>query len=109
MAAELIDRFGKLPQEVENLLEIVAVKVSCRVANIEKIDAGPKGAVIAFRHNNFPNPPVLIQYINKQVGTVKVRPDQKLVIVRGWEVVETRVKGIKRLAAELAEMALGGN
>ncbi len=109
MAAELIDRFGKLPQEVENLLEIVAVKVSCRVANIEKIDAGPKGAVIALRNNSFPNPPALIQYISRQVGTVKVRPDQKLVIVRGWEVVETRVKGIKRLAAELAEMALGGN
>ena len=46
-AAELIDRFGPLPDEVEHLLKIVAIKALCRRANVEKIDAGPKGAVIS--------------------------------------------------------------
>ena len=44
--AELIDRFGPLPEEVEHLLQIVAIKALCRRANVEKIEAGPKGAVI---------------------------------------------------------------
>ena len=48
-AAELIDRFGKLPDEVVHLLEIVAIKALCRKANVAKVDVGPKGAVIAFR------------------------------------------------------------
>jgi transcription-repair coupling factor (superfamily II helicase) len=47
--AELIDRFGPLPDEVEHLLKIVLIKALCRTANVEKVDAGPKGVVIHFR------------------------------------------------------------
>src|SRR5947209_8367119 len=47
--AELADRFGPVPEEVRQLLKIVAIKALCRRANVEKIEAGPKGAVIAFR------------------------------------------------------------
>src|SRR5438105_10895959 len=58
--AELVDRFGKLPQEVEHLLKIVAIKALCRRANVEKIDAGPKGVVLSFRDNTFANPDALV-------------------------------------------------
>ncbi|MBT6406291.1 MAG: transcription-repair coupling factor, partial [Rhodospirillaceae bacterium] len=82
-AAELIDRFGSLPQEVENLLEVVGVKQLCRKAGVEKVEAGPKGAVVSFRNNNFANPGGLVKYITDQVGTAKLRPDHKLVLMRG--------------------------
>ena len=55
-AAELIDRFGPLPEEVQHLLEIVAIKHLCRAAMVEKIEAGPKGAILTFRNQTFPNP-----------------------------------------------------
>ena len=55
-AAELIDRFGPLPEEVGHLLEIVTIKSLCRSANVEKVDAGPKGAVIAFREQPLRQP-----------------------------------------------------
>ena len=42
-AAELVDRFGKLPQEVEHLLQVVAIKTLSRRANVEKVEAGPQG------------------------------------------------------------------
>jgi transcription-repair coupling factor (superfamily II helicase) len=48
-AAELIDRFGPLPPEVDNLLEIIAIKRHCREAGIEKLDPDRAGAVIALR------------------------------------------------------------
>jgi len=86
LAAELTDRFGKLPEEVENLLETVALKRACREAGVEKIDAGPKGMVIAFRKNEFNNPGGLIAWIASRGGTLKVRPDQKLVVARDMEV-----------------------
>ncbi|MBF0332190.1 MAG: transcription-repair coupling factor [Alphaproteobacteria bacterium] len=105
LAAEMIDRFGKLPAEVENLLEIVALKVLCRRAGVEKIDAGPKGAVLAFRNNSFPNPAGLVEFISRQVGTVKLRPDHKLVYMRSWDTSEQRVKGIQALMKRLAELA----
>ncbi len=91
LAAELADRFGPLPAEVENLLETVALKRACRAANVEKLDAGPKGMVIAFRKNDFANPGGLIQWISSRGGTLKLRPDQKLVVARDMDVAARMV------------------
>jgi len=107
LAAELIDRFDKLPQEVENLLEIVAIKVLCKHAGVEKIDAGPKGAVLTFRNNSFANPAGLVQFIGKQLGTVKLRPDHKLVFGRAWDDGKARVKGVQTLMEGLVKLCAG--
>jgi len=88
LAAELVDRFGKLPAEVENLLETVALKRACRAAGVEKLDAGPKGMVIGFRRNEFANPGGLIAWIASRGGVFKVRPDHKLVVARDMGVNE---------------------
>jgi transcription-repair coupling factor (superfamily II helicase) len=105
MAAEMIDRFGLLPPEVENLLQTVAVKQLCRHLGIEKIDAGPKGAVVTFRKDTFARPDRLIAWITKQAGTAKVRPDQKLVLMRAWDDAAARLSGLKKTLAELAALA----
>ena len=104
-AAELIDRFGSLPPEVDNLLEIIAIKNLCRQAGVEKIEAGEKGAAITFRKNSFANPAGLVAWIGRQAGSVKLRPDQRLIVMRDWEGVRERVKGIENLLAQLQEIA----
>lgn len=104
-AVELEDRFGKVPTEVENLLTIVAIKALCRAAHVEKIDAGPKGAVLTLHKNEFPNPIGLVEFISQQAGTVKVRPDHKIVIMRLWYDVDERMAGIKEMLGRLAELA----
>ena len=103
-AAELVDRFGKLPDEVSNLLEIIAIKRLCRQAGVEKVEAGPKGAVVTLRHNTFAKPEKLIDFIGRQRGTAKVRPDQKIVFQRGWEDAKDRIHGMRRLMSDLAKM-----
>lgn len=103
-AAEMIDRFGPLPQEVENLLEVMAVKQLCRIAGVEQIDAGPKGAVLTFRNNTPPNPERLIGYIQQKVRSIKLRPDQKLVYLQNWASSDVRVKGAHRLMSDLAAL-----
>jgi len=104
-AAELIDRFGPLPPEVENLLDVVGIKAMCRIANVDKVDAGPKGAVVSLRNNTFPNPIGLVDYIAKQAGTLKLRPDQKLVFTRPWETPSARVKGLQAVLRQMAAIA----
>jgi transcription-repair coupling factor (superfamily II helicase) len=104
-AAELIDRFGKLPDEVEQLLQIVSIKRLCRRAAVEKIDAGPKGAVISFRNSTFANPAGLMKLITDSPKTLKVRPDQKIVVIRDWTGVEDRLKGAATVLRRLAELA----
>ena len=104
-AAELIDRFGPLPPEVENLLEIIAIKRSCREAGIEKLEAGPKGAVISLRDNRFANPAGLVDLIQRNAGTLRIRPDQKIVYLRNWEDAKARLTGVAKLAQALAKIA----
>ena len=108
-AAEMTDRFGALPPEVENLLEIIAIKTLCRKANVEKIEAGPKGAVITLRNNVFPNPAGLVKFIAQNNGAAKLRPDQKIVYKRVWDVAKDRIKGMRKLMAKMAEIATENN
>jgi transcription-repair coupling factor (superfamily II helicase) len=104
-AAELIDRFGPLPDEVRHLFEIVTIKQLAKQAGVEKIDAGPKGGTIAFRGNAFANPMALVQLISKHSGTMRVRPDQKIVVTRDWPTPDDRLKGAKALLTQLAKLA----
>ncbi|MBX3447165.1 MAG: transcription-repair coupling factor [Parvibaculaceae bacterium] len=104
-AAELIDRFGKLPEEVEFLLKIVEIKGLCRTANVEKIEAGPKGIVLSLRENTFPNPAALVELINDERGKAKLRPDHKLVFMRDWDTPAERLAGTHRLMSTLAKLA----
>jgi transcription-repair coupling factor (superfamily II helicase) len=104
-AAELIDRFGALPPEVDNLLEIMTIKRYCREAGIEKLEAGPKGAVVSLRDNRFANPAGLVDLIQRNAGTLKLRPDQKLVYLRSWDDPKTRLTGAIKLVRALAKIA----
>ncbi|MEZ0223172.1 MAG: transcription-repair coupling factor [Alphaproteobacteria bacterium] len=101
-AAELIDRFGPLPKDVENLLDLVEIKQLCRLAGVERVDAGPKGAVLSFHPSSRIDLKKLVQYIQKQTGTAKIRPeDQKLVFMRAWEDLPVRVRGVHKFLKEL--------
>ncbi|MEO0034995.1 MAG: hypothetical protein RLZZ501_1018 [Pseudomonadota bacterium] len=105
LAAELIDRFGPLPPEVDNLIEVVAIKALCKQAGIDKVDSGPKGAVVSLRGNVFANPAGLVQYVARAAGTCKIRPDHKLVFLRDWDDPAKRVKGLRSIVTKLAELA----
>ncbi|MEM7224268.1 MAG: transcription-repair coupling factor [Pseudomonadota bacterium] len=107
-AAELIDRFGPLPHEVDNLLEIIAIKQLCRDAGVGKIDAGPKGAVVAFHAQDFANPMGLIAHVQRNDYRLSLRPDNTLVCRELWENPKTRLSGVRALLGELAEIAKAG-
>jgi transcription-repair coupling factor (superfamily II helicase) len=110
-AAEMVDRFGKLPAEVEHLLQIVTIKALCRRANVEKLDAGPKGVVLSFRDNTFNNPEGLIAFIREQGSEAKMRADpkdaknQQLIFFDDWERPEERLKGSMAILRKLASIA----
>ncbi|MEM9750646.1 MAG: TRCF domain-containing protein, partial [Pseudomonadota bacterium] len=103
--AELVDRFGKAPEEVEHLLKIVEIKALCRRAGVDRVDAGPKGAVIGFRNNEFANPAGLVQFVAQSPHDVKIRPDQKIVYMRHWPDAAARLKGSRVIVEALAQIA----
>jgi transcription-repair coupling factor (superfamily II helicase) len=103
--AELIDRFGPLPLEVQHLLKIVYIKSLCRTANVEKLDAGPKGVVVQFRNREFPNPGALVGYIAKQGIMAKIRPDHSIFFQRDFPTPEKRLAGAAVVMTQLAGLA----
>ncbi|MFZ5618033.1 MAG: transcription-repair coupling factor, partial [Pseudomonadota bacterium] len=107
-AAELVDRFGRLPKEVEQLLQIVQIKELCRQAGVARIDAGPKGAVVSFRNDQFANPAGLVKYISETPLEVKLRPDQKLIFHQVWPDEKARLSGGRKILSVLSEIAAAG-
>ena len=101
-AAELIDRFGKLPKEVNTLLLVVRIKDMCKRAGIARLDGGPKGATIQFHNDKFANPAGLVEFIHAQHGHAKVR-DNKIVVRRDWTKTSDKIKGAFSIAQDLAK------
>ena len=84
-AAELIDRFGPLPEATENLLTLIQIKLNARRAHVAKIDLGPRGALVSFWNDRFPNVDGLLAYVDRLAGVAKLRPDMRLAVTREWK------------------------
>jgi transcription-repair coupling factor (superfamily II helicase) len=104
-AAELIDRFGPLPREADQLIAVAALKAMCRAASIAKLDAGPKGAVLTFREPGFPEPAALVRHIQARPFEFKMRPDGKLVIAGEWPDPALRLKALRAALEGVSNLA----
>jgi transcription-repair coupling factor (superfamily II helicase) len=101
-AAELIDRFGTLPKEVNTLMLVVRIKAMCKKAGIAKLDAGPKGATLQFHNDKFASPQGLVEFIHDQRGLAKVK-ENKIVVRRDWTKENDKIRGAFSIARDLAE------
>ena len=104
-AAELVDRFGPMPEEVEHFFEIIRIKQLCKKAGVERIDAGPKGAVLTFRGDSFHNPHALLKHIAAHPRNYKLRADQKLVVLAEWKTPCEKMQGVNQSVAQIAQLA----
>jgi len=102
MAAEMIDRFGPLPDATANLVKLLEIKHQAIAACIAKIDVGARGTLVSFHNDSFPDPAGLIAYIERLKGTAKLRPDNKLVINRAWGDPQSRLNGLSQLTKGLS-------
>ena len=107
-AAEMIDRFGPLPEEVNNLFEVIKTKITCYRAGIARVDVGPKGGVFQFRNAQFANPAGLIAYMSEAATPVKLRPDHSMFVQFKSDDVGARVGEVRRIVDRLAQIAAEG-
>ena len=101
-AAELIDRFGPLPKEVNTLMLVVRIKAMCKRAGIARLDAGPKGATVQFHNDKFANPAGLVDFIKAQGNQARISGN-KIVLARDWKTESDKIKGAFSIARDLAE------
>ena len=86
-------------------MKLVLIKALCRKANVEKLDAGPKGATLAFRGNAFANPTGLVKWVTAQGSMARVRPDMRIVIADDYENLADRLGGTLKVMREIAKIA----
>ncbi len=101
-AAELIDRFGPIPKEVNTLMLIVRIKSMCKRAGISRIDAGVKGATVQFHNDKFANPAGLVEFMRAQGPAAKISGN-KIVLMGEMKSEAERIKGAFAIARDLAE------
>ncbi|WP_338245242.1 transcription-repair coupling factor [Aurantiacibacter hainanensis] len=101
LAAEMIDRFGELPQPTKNLIRLIEIKAQAIQAHIAKIEVGARGTLVTFHNDRFPDPMGLIAYVERLKGTAKLRPDMKLQINRAWGDPQSRLNGLFQLTKGL--------
>lgn len=75
------------------------------MANVEKLDAGPKGVVVQFRQPAVPEPAALVGYIAKQGTLAKIRPDHSVFLARDYPTPEKRLTGAAQVMTQLAGLA----
>jgi transcription-repair coupling factor (superfamily II helicase) len=104
-AAELIDRFGPLPREVNTLMLIVRIKAMCKRAGISRLDAGAKGATVQFHNDKFANPAGLVEFLREQ-GTAARVQGNKIVLMGEMKGEGERIKAAFAIAKGLAEKVM---
>ena len=102
LAAEMIDRFGPLPQATQNLVRLIEIKHQAIEACIAKMEVGARGTLVTFHNDDFPDPAGLIAYVERLKGTARLRPDNKLVINRAWGDPASRLNGLLQLTRGLS-------
>lgn len=91
---EMIDRFGKLPEQVQALVDTHRLRVLAKTVGIIKIDASSEAAVLQFE----PKPPIepmrIITLIQKS-RHIKLHGQDKLKITSAMPLLQDRVNQVK--------------
>jgi len=94
MQEEMIDRFGKLPEQVKSLLETHRLRVAAKPLGIIKIDAHNEAATLQFE----PQPPIdamrIIELVQKNKH-IRLNGQDKLRITANMPDLASRVAQIK--------------
>lgn len=104
IAAEMIDRFGPIPIETENLLKTIYIKSLCKKINVEKVDVGERGVIISFKDNKFANPVALLDYLAKLGSAATIKTDQSIFFAGFTKNSKTRISFTIKILKSLVDL-----
>jgi len=99
--SEMIDRFGRLPDEFINLIKVIKIKRKCKLSNISKIEAGPKGIILNFYKDHFNNADGLINWIETTKLNIKIKNNGQLVVYMKWRSTEEHLESIDLIVSKV--------
>lgn len=76
---ELTDRFGEAPEAVQNLRDIIELKVSLRDLRARRLDVGPSAIRVELDPTTPIRPDRIVSYMNESRGKLKLTKDMRLI------------------------------
>lgn len=104
LSNEMNDRFGKIPAEVLNLMEIAKLKWSCRKVGVEKLEASSEGILISFKDNKFANPDALLKMVFSSKNQIKIHQGQKVLFVCDIKSPQTKISSALKVIDQLHKL-----
>ncbi|MGH8149175.1 MAG: TRCF domain-containing protein, partial [Steroidobacteraceae bacterium] len=78
LTAELVDRFGPLPQPGHRLLGLARLKLRARTLGVRRLDLGPQGGYVLFERDHHIDPAVVIGMMQREPQTFRLEGPLKL-------------------------------
>lgn len=92
---EIHDRFGEIPTETHNLLQIMKVKILCRQAKIQKVEIKSK---VIFYFMQMQNPQKIIDFAMKNAHLVKFEPNDGMSLLKRTQNTMNGMKMVEKFA-----------
>lgn len=100
---ELLDCYGHIPVQVENLLEVIRIRNLAKPIAAKRIDYDGKNLSVSFMKSSSLEPEKILKLIRKKTKEVKFTPDYRLIIpIPGLQHSEV-IGEAKGLLRELAD------
>ncbi|KGJ89876.1 transcription-repair coupling factor [Colwellia psychrerythraea] len=100
---ELIDRFGLLPQQSKNLVQIAKLRLKAQTIGISRIEASATGGSIEFSNNTSVDPMLIIGLIQKNPAVYSMAGASKLKFVKANDDTQKRFTLIANILNDLAK------
>ncbi|MEE9255319.1 MAG: TRCF domain-containing protein, partial [Pseudomonadales bacterium] len=78
LKAEMHDRFGRLPPQVETLFKVTKIKLAASNLGINRVDVGPSGVRVDFGHETRVDPLHLVKLVQSHPNEYRLEGGTKL-------------------------------
>lgn len=100
---ELVDRFGSLPSETQNLLTMTQLRIRAEALGIKRIEGHARGGSIEFSPSTRVDPTLLVMLITQHPEKYALDGGTKLVYRAVQDTAEKRLAQVDTLLAELEQ------
>ncbi|MDX2083052.1 MAG: transcription-repair coupling factor, partial [Rickettsiales bacterium] len=105
---EMTDRFGKISDEILNLMEISKLKTACKKIGVEKLEIisqiNYQGILISFKDNKFANPDALLKMVFSSKNQIKIHAGQKVLFNCDIKSTKSKIVSAQNVINQLTKL-----
>src|SRR5690606_17841923 len=102
LRAEMVDRFGPLPEPAKRLFQVTAVRLKLQQLGIRRMDLGESGGRVEYGTATTADPLAVVQLVQREPNTYRLEGATLLRVSRTMKTFNDRLEFAERLLGRLA-------